>query len=154
MEHFWARLCLRCHLRGMSSWNSLLVEETKKGAQKEKLVLLWAGGSIIILPAQGGHHLLLFYSWFLHHQTSSSCTHSVCVYVCVWVCVWGGGCVLVSQSCLTLWNLMDCNLPGSSAHGILQARINPGLLHCRQILYHLSHRGSPAHTLGFELTFN
>ena len=47
---------------------------------------------------------------------------------------------------------MDCSLPGSSVHGILQARIlewvhfllqgicptlelNPGLLHCRQILY-------------------
>ena len=27
------------------------------------------------------------------------------------------------QSCLTLWNPMDCSLPGSSAHGILQARI-------------------------------
>ena len=51
---------------------------------------------------------------------------------------------------------MDCSPPGSSDHGILQARIlewvfrgsfwlrsNPGLLHCRQILYHLSHQGSP-----------
>jgi len=50
--------------------------------------------------------------------------------------------------------------PGSSAQGIPQARIlewvassssrifptqglNPGLLHCRQIPYHLSHQGSP-----------
>ena len=31
--------------------------------------------------------------------------------------------VLVSQSCLTLGNPMDCSLPGSSVHGILQARI-------------------------------
>ena len=54
---------------------------------------------------------------------------------------------------------MDCSLPGSSVHGILQAGIlewvaipcsrvptqglNSGLLHCRQIPYHLSHRGSP-----------
>ena len=55
---------------------------------------------------------------------------------------------------------MDCSLPGSSVHGILQERIlewvafppsgdlltqglNPGLLHCRQILYQLSHQGSP-----------
>ena len=55
---------------------------------------------------------------------------------------------------------MDCSLPGSSVQGILQARIlewvaifllqgifptqesNPDLLHCRQILYHLSHQGS------------
>ena len=29
----------------------------------------------------------------------------------------------VSQLCLTLCDLMDCSLPGSSVHGILQARI-------------------------------
>ena len=31
--------------------------------------------------------------------------------------------VLVAQSCLTLCNPMDCSPPGSSFHGILQARI-------------------------------
>jgi len=31
--------------------------------------------------------------------------------------------VLVAQSCLTLCNSMDCSPPGSSVHGILQARI-------------------------------
>ena len=31
--------------------------------------------------------------------------------------------VLVTQSCLTPCNLMDCRLPGFSVHGILQARI-------------------------------
>ena len=31
--------------------------------------------------------------------------------------------VLVPQSCLTLCDPMDCSLPGSSVHGILQARI-------------------------------
>ena len=30
--------------------------------------------------------------------------------------------VLVFQSCLTLCNPMDCSPPGSSVHGILQAR--------------------------------
>ena len=30
---------------------------------------------------------------------------------------------VVSQSCLTLCDPVDCNLPGSSIHGILQARI-------------------------------
>ena len=30
---------------------------------------------------------------------------------------------LVAQSCPTLCNPMDCSLPGSSVHGILQARI-------------------------------
>ena len=57
---------------------------------------------------------------------------------------------------------MDCSLPGSSVHGTLQAKIpewvampssrgvfpaqglNPCLLHCRQILYPLSHLGSPS----------
>ena len=56
------------------------------------------------------------------------------------------------QSCLTLCDPMDYSLPGSSVHGILQAKIlevgchallqgifltqgsNPGLLHCKQIL--------------------
>ena len=32
-------------------------------------------------------------------------------------------CVLVTQSCLTLCNPMDCNQLGSSFHGIFQARI-------------------------------
>ena len=31
--------------------------------------------------------------------------------------------VWVSQLCLNPWNPMDCTLPGSSVHGILQARI-------------------------------
>ena len=68
---------------------------------------------------------------------------------------------LVAQSCLTLCNPMDCRPPGSSVHrdspdkntgvgchALLQGIFptqgsNPGLLHCRQILYHLSHQGSP-----------
>ena len=32
-------------------------------------------------------------------------------------------CMLVTQSCLPLYNPMDCSSPGSSVHGILQARI-------------------------------
>ena len=32
-------------------------------------------------------------------------------------------CCLVSKLCLTLCNPMDCSPPGSSVHGILQARI-------------------------------
>ena len=68
---------------------------------------------------------------------------------------------LVAQPCPTLCNSMDCSLPGSSVHGdspgkntgvgchaLLQGIFstlgsNPGLSHCRQILYHLSHQGSP-----------
>ena len=64
--------------------------------------------------------------------------------------------VCVCESCLTLCDAMNCSPPGSSVHGISHARIlewvafpfliqglNPGLLHCRWILYHLSHQGSP-----------
>ena len=32
-------------------------------------------------------------------------------------------CVLVAQLCLTLCDPMDCSLPGSSIHGLFQARI-------------------------------
>ena len=51
-------------------------------------------------------------------------------YVCVCVCVRVRACVCVrvrayvcAQSCPTLCNFMDCSLPGSSIHGILQTRI-------------------------------
>ena len=64
----------------------------------------------------------------------------------------------VAQSCLC--DPMDCSLTGSSVHGIFQAIVlewiaisfsrgifltqglNPGLPHCRQMLYRLSHQGS------------
>ena len=64
---------------------------------------------------------------------------------------------LAAQSHPTLCNPMDCSPPGSSVHGdspgkntevgchaLLQEIVptqgsNPGLSHCRQILYHLSH---------------
>ena len=64
-------------------------------------------------------------------------------------------------SCLTLCDLMHSSLPGSSVlgdspgkktgvgyHALLQGIFptqgtNPGLQHCRQILYYLSHQGSP-----------
>ena len=68
---------------------------------------------------------------------------------------------LVTHSCLTLWNPKDCSLPGSSVHedspgkntgvcfhALLQGifpiqESNPGIFHCRWILYHPSHQGSP-----------
>ena len=69
-------------------------------------------------------------------------------------------CAVGTQSCLTLWDPMDCSLPGSSVHGdspgknigvgchaFLQGIFptqgsNSGLPHCRRILYQLSHQGS------------
>ena len=35
--------------------------------------------------------------------------------------------VLVTQSCPTLCNPMDCSLPGTSIHGIFQARVLEGI---------------------------
>ena len=68
--------------------------------------------------------------------------------------------VLITQSCLTLWShglqsirlLWPWNSPGKNTgvgcHSLLQGifliqGLNLGLLHCRQILYCLSHQGSP-----------
>ena len=68
-------------------------------------------------------------------------------------------CAIVTQPCLIL-RPIDCNLPdfsvrrifpgknsGVRSHSLLQVifltqGLKPGLLYCRQILYHLSHQGS------------
>ena len=67
---------------------------------------------------------------------------------------------LVSRWCPTLWDSIICSPPGSSVHGILQARILKWVAmpsfrgssqpriesrspHCRWILYCLSRQGSP-----------
>ena len=55
--------------------------------------------------------------------------------------------VLVDQLCLTLCNLLDCNPPGSSVHGILQAIILEWLLYPLLqgiFLTQRSNPGSPA----------
>ena len=75
---------------------------------------------------------------------------------------WLSLCAVLSHSVISdSLQPMDCSPPGFCIHGILQARIlkwvampssggpsqpqgsNPGLLLCRQTLYHLSHQGSP-----------
>ena len=78
---------------------------------------------------------------------------------------------LVTQSCLTLcdpsWTL--CSPPGSSVHvdspgkntrmgchallqGIFPTQgLNPGILHCRWVLYCLSHQGSPNQSQRLDL---
>ena len=91
--------------------------------------------------------------------TSNSPPHSwlqCCQTSCVYI-------VFESESAncsvLSLCDPIDCSLPGSSVNGLLQARIlvagshsllqgifptqwlNLGLLHCRQIFYHLTHQG-------------
>ena len=69
--------------------------------------------------------------------------------------------VFSCQSCQALCNPMDWSPPGSSVHGDSPGQntgvgghaflrgifstqgLNTGLLHCRWILYHLSHQGNP-----------
>ena len=72
---------------------------------------------------------------------------------------------LVTQSCPTFCDPMDCSPPSSSVHGYSPGKntgvgchallqgifptqgLNPGLPHCRWILYQLSHQGSPSISL-------
>ena len=85
----------------------------------------------------------------------------VCIYVHTYIHMSNCWVCLVTQSCPTLCDPMDCSLPGSSVPGDSpgkNARVgslsrlqgifptqgsNPGLLNCRRILYQLSHKGSP-----------
>ena len=74
-------------------------------------------------------------------------------------------CVLVAQPCLTVCDPMDCSPPGFflcnspgkntrvGCHFLLQGifltqGLNPGLLYCRQMLYHSS---SPREALSFAI---
>ena len=77
----------------------------------------------------------------------------------------------VAQTSLILWDTMDCGPPGSSVHGIprqehwrglpfpslgifLTQGSSPRLLHCRQILYHLSHQKYSIYTHSKGSYFN
>ena len=89
----------------------------------------------------------------LHYGPALTSIHTTGKIMCV---------CLVTQSCQTLCDPMDCSFPGFSVHGdssgrntgvgyhALLQRIfptqesNPGLPHCRLILYHLNHQGSPS----------
>ena len=69
------------------------------------------------------------------------------------------------QLCATLYDPMDCSLPGSSVQGDSPGKntevgchalfqgifptegLNSGIMPCRRILYHLSHQGSPQRPL-------
>ena len=83
-------------------------------------------------------------------------------YTDAWIMLCGSKpCAVLSQSCLTLWDPVDCRPPGFSVHGdssskstrvgchaLFQEKFptqesNAGLLQCRWLLYHLSHLESP-----------
>ena len=61
------------------------------------------------------YYINYIYQMCVHMHTSIS--------VCVCVCVCARACTLSCFSCVRLCDSMDCSLPGSSVHGIFQARI-------------------------------
>ena len=91
----------------------------------------------------------VFFSW-LHSFTQLLSWQRVTHNCTLWLCL-----VYSPTSC----DPVDCTLPGSSVHGdspgkdtgvrchallqgiFLTQGLNPGLPHCRRILYHLSHQG-------------
>ena len=100
------------------------------------------------------HGLTSVLSVLLHWFMCLFLYHTVLITMCAVLC-------LVAQSCPNLWDPMVCvlrdssihvdfpdNSTGVGCHALLQGIVpiqgsNPGLPHCRWILYHLSHQGSP-----------
>ena len=112
------------------------------------------------LPFLGHFHPISLISLLVYSRTHRSIfewisynTHSCC-------------CCLVAKSVQLFCNVMDCGPPGSSVHGIFQARIlewvaisysrgifptqgvNPCLLHCKQIL-----NGKTFHPLSYLISW-
>ena len=83
------------HLRGAIKWNTSMTQ-------------------FIAFNYFGSRTLKIHVMFFLCGGLKSE----LCVCVCVFLCL----CLLVAQSCLTLCNPIYCSPPGSSLHGILQAK--------------------------------
>ena len=109
------------------------------------------------LQAHSISHMGQVYSILRHKHVAWCCFGSKLLFCEGGTCV----CAQSLQSCLTLCNPMDISPSGSSDHGDSPGKntrvdchaflpgifptlgSNPGLLHCRQVLYHLSHQESP-----------
>ena len=82
-------------------------------------LLLWKWGAHTIGGPQWSQVSLAVQAWlplFWPRYSDSTCSHFHEGLVNAFLCV-------DAQSCPTLCNPMDCSPPGSSVHGILQARI-------------------------------
>ena len=130
---------LQCGRPGFYLW----VEKIPWRKERPPTLVFWPG-EVHGLWSPWGRKELDMTEWFL--LSVFTLGFSICVCVC-----------LVTQSCPTLCDPMNCSLPGSSVHrdslgkntgvgchALLQGIFptqgsNPGLLHCRQLLYHLSH---------------
>ena len=82
-----------------------------------------------ILTVLGDESLAELKSCLLSHMAAVLLAHTATLILRLlfsWLlCSWVAGCVCAKslQSYLTLCNPMNCSLPGSSVHGILQAKI-------------------------------
>ena len=69
------------------------------------------------------------HGYSLLHASACSCEMYIYIYIYIYICIYvhmhiymQAMCAKSLQSCLTLCDPMDCSPPGSSVHGILQAR--------------------------------
>ena len=107
-------------------WNTHMEANRLGSSQQEKENWLF---SFHVPYVYGTHCLLILFqcvisSFLLLFFFPGACV-CVCVCVCVWcvcVCVCAQLCLCV-QLCLTLCHPVNCSPPGSSVHGISQARI-------------------------------
>ena len=118
------------------------------------LSLLYTVGIVSWMSWLCMHGLTSVLSILFHWSTCLFLYQTVLTTMCAVLC-------LFAQSCPNLWDPMDCILWDSSIHrdfpdnstgvgfhalpqGIVPTQgSNPGLPHCRRILYHLSPQGSP-----------
>ena len=154
-----------CSLEGCALWVSLEIHPPHSyqwsGFQEKKI---WPSHSSPLKLVMVPMHVRIKsqeFSWQAESSLTGLCLTAVFSHI---VGTITSICVVIRskvvQSCPTVCNPMDCSLPGSSVHGIFQARVlewaaisspgdlpdqelNLGLPHCRQMLYHLSHQGSP-----------
>ena len=68
-----------------------------------------------VLPSSPSLSLRLSISLSLSLSLTHTHTHTHTLTIPLYLYLW----LLVAQSCLTLCDLMDCNPPGSSIHGLL-----------------------------------
>ena len=138
--------CERKHFKALCTWNHTVYSFVRLTSFMQQYTYTF---DISFLCFDS---LIFFYYWtdfsvWLYHWLFDSCKIS-CSHVC-----------LMAQLCLTLCKPMDYSPPGSSVHGVSPGKnigvgchvlllgifptqgSNPGVLHCRWILHHLSHQG-------------
>ena len=91
------------------AWTHLTIPSAGDHMEQLELTYTLIGGSPSTTPYKTVWYCLL---------KMMACMGCVCVCVCVYVCM-----SVHAQLCQTLYDPMDCNLSGSSVHGIFQARI-------------------------------